>query len=115
MNIDVSQFHLVFFEESFDGPGLMEAGLPGMREGRQDGEIINTFFRATHSVKAGAGTFGLSQISTFSHGLETLLDQMRHEKHDLIRVVDAVTDPHKGHSDEVRKPRDVGHVVSTNL
>ncbi len=83
MSIDVSQFHQVFFEESFEGLDAMEMGLLGMQEGSPDMEIVNTIFRAAHSIKGGAGTFGFAQVSEFTHGLETLLDQMRNGQRDV--------------------------------
>jgi two-component system chemotaxis sensor kinase CheA len=83
MSIDVSQFHQVFFEESFEGLDAMEMGLLGMQEGSPDMEIVNTIFRAAHSIKGGAGTFGFAQVSDFTHGLETLLDQMRNGQRDV--------------------------------
>jgi two-component system chemotaxis sensor kinase CheA len=85
MSIDVSQFHQVFFEESFEGLDAMEMGLLGMQEGSPDMEIVNTIFRAAHSIKGGAGTFGFAQVSEFTHGLETLLDQMRNGQRDVSR------------------------------
>ncbi len=100
MSIDVSQFHQVFFEESFEGLDAMEMGLLGMQEGSPDAEIINTIFRAAHSIKGGAGTFGFSRVSEFTHGLETLLDQMRNGERDvsqqavntLLQAVDVLRD-----------------------
>lgn len=83
MSIDVSQFHQVFFEESFEGLDAMEMGLLGMQEGSPDMEIVNTIFRAAHSIKGGAGTFGFALVSDFTHGLETLLDQMRNGQRDV--------------------------------
>jgi two-component system chemotaxis sensor kinase CheA len=86
MSIDVSQFHQVFFEESFEGLDAMEMGLLGMQEGAPDAETINTIFRAAHSIKGGAGTFGFSRVSEFTHGLETLLDQMRNGERDVSQL-----------------------------
>lgn len=83
MSIDVSQFHQVFFEESFEGLDAMEMGLLGMQQGEPDSETINTIFRAAHSIKGGAGSFGFSQVSEFTHGLETLLDQMRNGEREV--------------------------------
>lgn len=77
MSIDVSQFHQVFFEESFEGLDVMEMGLLSLSDGEPDSEIINDIFRAVHSIKGGAGTFGFSAISEFTHSLETLLDDIR--------------------------------------
>ena len=100
MSIDVSQFHQVFFEESFEGLDAMEMGLLGMQDGSPDAETINTIFRAAHSIKGGAGTFGFSQVSEFTHALETLLDQMRNGERDvsqpainsLLQAVDVLRD-----------------------
>src|SRR5690606_5417642 len=43
----------------------------------RNGERINTIFRAAHSIKGSAGTFGFGFVGEFTHGVETLLDQVR--------------------------------------
>ena len=77
MSIDLSQFHQVFFEESFEGLDIMESSLLALDLAEVNAEAINTIFRAAHSIKGGAGTFGFMQISGFTHVLETLLDEIR--------------------------------------
>ncbi len=77
MSIDMEQFHQVFFEESFEGLDIMESGLLNMDPGAADPEEINSIFRAAHSIKGGGGTFGFNHISSFTHIMETLLDEMR--------------------------------------
>ena len=77
MSIDMSQFHEAFFEESFEGLEVMESELLTLDVGEGDVEIINTIFRAAHSIKGGAGTFGFMNVSEFTHVMETLLDEMR--------------------------------------
>lgn len=77
MSIDMSQFHEAFFEESFEGLEIMESELLDLDVGEGDVEIINTIFRAAHSIKGGAGTFGFMNVSEFTHVMETLLDEMR--------------------------------------
>src|SRR5205823_2362248 len=42
-----------------------------------DTENINTIFRAAHSIKGGSATFGSAEVAGFTHGVETLLDDMR--------------------------------------
>ncbi|MGA2187978.1 MAG: chemotaxis protein CheA [Steroidobacteraceae bacterium] len=66
----------LFFEESFEGLDTMESSLLTLGDG-SDREMINTIFRAAHSIKGGAGTFGFKEISEFTHSVETLLDEMR--------------------------------------
>ena len=82
MSIDISQFLDVFYEESFEGLDLMESGLLEMPSGPVEGDLINSIFRAAHSIKGGGGTFGLSDVSDFTHIMETLLDQMRSGQRD---------------------------------
>ncbi len=77
MSIDLSQFHAVFFEESFEGLDVMENALLDIQPEDPDVELINSIFRAAHSIKGGSGTFGFTQVSEFTHILETLLDKIR--------------------------------------
>ncbi len=75
--IDLSQFHEVFFEESMEGLDVMESGLLGMDLNSPNEETINNVFRAAHSIKGGAGTFGFQEVTDYTHVLETLLDSLR--------------------------------------
>ncbi|GAA5316905.1 MAG: hypothetical protein AseanaTS_21090 [Candidatus Pelagadaptatus aseana] len=77
MSIDLSQFHQVFFEESFEGLDAMETALMELDPSDIDSETINTIFRAAHSIKGGSATFGFSIVAEFTHVLETLLDEVR--------------------------------------
>jgi two-component system chemotaxis sensor kinase CheA len=78
MSIDPEMEEILnlFFEESFEGLDTMESGLLTLEDGA-DRETINNIFRAAHSIKGGAGTFGFMEISGFTHSVETLLDEMR--------------------------------------
>ena len=77
MSVDLSQFHQVFFEESFEGLDIMETGLLDLQPDSAQADDINTIFRAAHSIKGGAGTFGFQMVSDFTHVAETLLDEYR--------------------------------------
>ena len=80
MNMDMQRFHATFFEESREGLDAMEAGLLSLEEGNRDPEVINSVFRAAHSIKGGAATFGFEVIAGVTHVLETLLDELRSGK-----------------------------------
>jgi two-component system chemotaxis sensor kinase CheA len=75
--IDLQRFRQTFLDECHEGLDAMEQGLLRLEQGRRDAETINTIFRAAHSIKGGAGTFGLAEVTQLTHLLETLLDQMR--------------------------------------
>jgi two-component system, chemotaxis family, sensor kinase CheA len=73
---EMAEIVKVFFEESSEGLEVMESRLLNL-DANADREIIDTIFRAAHSIKGGAGTFGFMEISRFTHAVETLLDEMR--------------------------------------
>lgn len=84
MSIDLSQFIPSFLEESFEGLELMETGLLNLQAG--DNETIHSIFRAAHSIKGGAGTFGFNGVTEFTHLVETLLDEMRDGRREISGI-----------------------------
>jgi two-component system chemotaxis sensor kinase CheA len=76
LDLDMAEIAKVFFQECREGLDVMEAGLLSL-DASADLENINTIFRAAHSIKGGAATFGFSAVAQFTHGVETLLDEMR--------------------------------------
>ena len=68
---------VTFFQECDELLGDLEAGLLAIESGQADDETVNAVFRAVHSVKGGAGAFGLDDLVRFAHVFETLLDEIR--------------------------------------
>jgi two-component system chemotaxis sensor kinase CheA len=66
-----------FFQECDELLADLEAKLMVLESGQTDSETINAVFRAVHSVKGGAGAFGLDGLVRFAHVFETLLDELR--------------------------------------
>jgi len=89
MPIDLTQFHAAFYEESFEAIASMEQALLGLDVGTPDPGSINTIFRVAHSIKGGAATFGFGEITSFTHSLESLLDQLRAAR---LRVTSSLSD-----------------------
>ncbi|MGD8569460.1 MAG: chemotaxis protein CheA [Gammaproteobacteria bacterium] len=77
MSTDLKQFHNAFFEESFEALDDMESGLLNLDVDAVYGDVINTIFRAAHSIKGCSATFGFEEIASFVHVMETVLDEMR--------------------------------------
>lgn len=88
MSIDMSQFYQVFFEEAGENLAAMEGLLLELDVQAPDLETLNAIFRAAHSIKGGAGTFGFSDMAAVTHVLETLLDRLR--KQELAPTVEMV-------------------------
>ncbi len=77
MSIDMSQFYQVFFEEASELLAEMETLLVSMDIAAPSQEDLNAIFRAAHSIKGGAGTFGFTDMTEITHVLESLLDRLR--------------------------------------
>jgi two-component system chemotaxis sensor kinase CheA len=77
MTIDISQFYQVFFDEAEELLAEMERLLLAVDIAAPTEEDLNAIFRTAHSVKGGAGTFGLNDMTEVTHILETLLDRIR--------------------------------------
>jgi len=85
--IDLDQFHEVFFLESFEALDTMESALLQLVPGAADTETVNTIFRVAHSIKGGAGMFGFNEVASFTHTLETLLDELRSGRMDVTASI----------------------------
>jgi two-component system chemotaxis sensor kinase CheA len=75
--VDLTQFHNTFFAESLEGLDGMEAALLALDSGSTDPELVHTIFRAAHSIKGGAATFGFADVAAFTHVAESLLEEVR--------------------------------------
>ena len=80
MAIDMSQFYQVFFEESAEHLAAMESLLLDLDLENPDTEQLNAIFRAAHSIKGSAGTFGFTDLADTTHILENLLDRIRKQE-----------------------------------
>ena len=119
-----------FFQECEEQLAELEAGLLAMSEGSADSETVNAVFRAVHSIKGGAGAFGLEDLVRFAHVFETALDEVRGGKLALtaevmkvmLRAADVLADlveaardgdaveaaSHQGVADDVRALTNTG-------
>src|ERR1700733_7938094 len=117
---EMAEIAKVFFAECREGLDAMESGLLRLDQPDDDGDDINTIFRAAHSIKGGSATFGFDEIAGFTHGIETLLDEMRNgvrpvtadavqvllQSCDCLREMMAAT--------EAEQPLDQGRIASLN-
>lgn len=67
----------MFFDEAQDLLDTLGEGLRHLDSGEGEIETVHAVFRAVHSIKGGAGAFGLSDLVSFAHLFETVLDGLR--------------------------------------
>jgi two-component system chemotaxis sensor kinase CheA len=97
---DLDDIKATFFQECDELLADLESGLLAMEGGDTDPETVNAVFRAVHSVKGGAGAFGLEPLVRYAHVFETLLDEVRSARvipspellRTLLRAADVLQD-----------------------
>jgi two-component system chemotaxis sensor kinase CheA len=89
--MDMNEIKEIFFQECEEQLAELESGLLRLNDGDTDPETVNAVFRAVHSIKGGAGAFGLDDLVSFAHVFETTLDCVRSNKleasQDLLKVM----------------------------
>lgn len=75
--MSMAELRETFFQECEDLLEAMAEGLRAIEADAGDPETVNSVFRAVHSIKGGAGAFGLDGLVQFAHGFETTLDLLR--------------------------------------
>ena len=89
-----------FFEECEEQLAELESGLLLIEGGGAEPDTVNAVFRAVHSIKGGAGAFGLEALVRFAHVFETALDRLRSDQlapdppvlHVMLRAADCLAD-----------------------
>ena len=115
-----------FFQECAELLADLEAKLLVLESGQTDTETINAVFRAVHSVKGGAGAFGLEALVRFAHVFETLMDELRAGRkpcddvtvRTLLRASDVLADhiaAAQGLTPEVDEARSAGLVAEMEV
>lgn len=80
MQIDLGRFRAAFFVEAGEHLEQMESALLQLENAPKDAELLNTIFRAAHSIKGGSTTFGADEVGRFTHVVENLLERLRNEE-----------------------------------
>ena len=117
---------VTFFQECDELLGDLEAGLLAIESGAADDETVNAVFRAVHSVKGGAGAFGLDDLVRFAHVFETLMDEIRSGRKPcddltvktLLRAADLLADhiaAARGQAPAVDEPRSAALVAELEM
>ncbi|MDF3933767.1 chemotaxis protein CheA [Pseudomonas citronellolis] len=81
MNLDQARGVLV--QEGRELLTAMEEALLELETSGYSAERVNAVFRAAHTIKGSAGLFGLQLLISFTHVVESLLDEVRNGEQDL--------------------------------
>lgn len=78
-----------FLAESEEGLAELEQAILQLEANREDRELVQTIFRAVHTMKGNASILDLHSLLSFTHALEDVLDEVRNGK---VAVTSAMTD-----------------------
>ena len=107
--MDITDFYDTFFEEAEELLADMERYLLELDVDEPDTEELNAIFRAAHSIKGGAGTFGFEALQKTTHLFENLLDHTRKGELALRRdIVDTFLETKDMLSDQLDAYRNGG-------
>lgn len=88
---DLTAFAQVFFEEAAEHLAALESQLVALDPADASDDELNAIFRAAHSVKGGAATFGFKDMAEVTHEAESLLDRARRRETTLTpEMIDAL-------------------------
>ena len=112
-----------FFQECEDLLQDLESGLILINDGNGDDETVNSIFRAVHSIKGGAGAFELTDLVSFAHIFENVLDEIRSSRLDasksvlktLLQSSDMLTDLFEAARDESSCDLERAEALKTEL
>ncbi|MDN5969717.1 MAG: Hpt domain-containing protein, partial [Enterobacterales bacterium] len=111
--MDITAFYQTFFDEADELLADMEQHLLELDPEEPDIEQLNAIFRAAHSIKGGAGTFGFNILQETTHLLENLLDgARRHEMRlstDIINLFLETKDIMQDQLDAYKSTQDPDH------
>ncbi|MFN7015786.1 MAG: Hpt domain-containing protein, partial [Fimbriimonadales bacterium] len=69
----------LFYDEAYEMLEGMEQVLLSLEERGHDPETVNALFRYAHSFKGNSAAMGFTQLSRFTHGLESAMESLRRE------------------------------------
>ncbi len=113
MNLD--EIKVTFFVECAELMSELENGLSSISADAPDIEVVNSVFRAVHSIKGGAGSFALEDLVHFSLLFENALDVIRSDITQMTEVrLDMLLRATNLLADIITVSRDGGQKVDAN-
>ena len=77
--LDINNEELLkdFFSEAEQQVEILESSVLVIEQNPEDKDAVDEIFRAAHTLKGGAATVEMTELSQFTHAVEDLLDAIR--------------------------------------
>lgn len=83
MSTEEDDLKRIFFLECEELLASAEQSVEALRSESAPAEAINALFRSVHSIKGGAGAFGMDRLARFAHAFESFMDLLRKARAEL--------------------------------
>ncbi|SES67920.1 two-component system, chemotaxis family, sensor kinase CheA [Natronincola peptidivorans] len=117
--MDMSQYLDIFMEESKENLQSMNDILMKLESSPEDISLLNEIFRIAHTLKGMSGTMGFSNISSLTHEMENILDDIRNGKirisNNVIDLLFECFDELEKYVNEIEKHNNEGGLSSSDL
>jgi len=90
-----------FREEAYELLAELETALLELEERPDDMEVVGQIFRAMHTIKGSGAMFGFSDISNFTHEVETVYDLVRNGRIDVSKALVEISLQARDHIEEL--------------
>jgi len=67
----------LYWEEANELLAILESALLELKERPEDMEVVGRVLRAMHTIEGSGAKFGLDDIASFTHTIETIYDMVR--------------------------------------
>ncbi len=81
--MDNSQYLQMFFDESSEYLQILNESVLALEQDSSNKELINSIFRAAHSLKGMSATMGFSRLTDLTHKVENILDKVRNDEMEI--------------------------------
>ncbi|MEI8396881.1 MAG: chemotaxis protein CheA [Rhodospirillaceae bacterium] len=106
----------VYLEEVADLLVQLEESLLGLERAPNDRDLLDTAFRALHTIKGSGAMFGFDAVAGFTHHLETTFEQARKAGLKLTPALIRIALASKDHIRAlIERPASLDPAASTNL
>ncbi|MDN5326572.1 MAG: two-component system, chemotaxis family, sensor kinase CheA [Moorella sp. (in: firmicutes)] len=104
-DLDMSQYLGIFLDEAEEQLQQLDEAVVQLEQTPDDHELLNTIFRAAHTLKGSSASMGFSRLATLTHRMESVLDSLRQGKlavsREIIDILLASVDTLRGLKDSI--------------
>lgn len=118
--MDMSQYQDLFFEESAEHLQVLNQNLLVLENNPERLELLDTIFRAAHTLKGMSATMGFESIAKLTHEMENLLDKLREREitmslgivNNLFRAADFLEEMLQNFRNGTKKEYDIARLAA---